>query len=134
VGELIMSGLQVCMGASLACSFGAAPSTLAVLPVNQVFAGTPAANVLDHLPLVNVLPFGVCSSPANPVVAAATAAAFGVLTPMPCVPATAAPWLPGNLKVLLRGAPALDASSRLLCLWGGSIQVSAPGQTVVTDG
>jgi hypothetical protein len=126
-------GLQVCMGASLACSFGVAPSTLTVLPVNRVLSGTPAANVLDHLPLVNVLPFGMCSSPSNPVVAAATAAAFGVLTPMPCVPATASPWRPGSTTALLGGAPALAHDSKLLCTWGGVIQVVAPGQVVVSD-
>lgn len=121
---------QVCSGASLQCSFGAAPSVLNVLPVNRTLtAGMPAANLQDHIPLLNVMPFGVCSSLANPTVAAATAAALGVLTPMPCVPATATPWIPGGAPSVLLGAvPALDANGTLMCNWGGVIKVVAPGQ------
>jgi len=122
--------VQVCMGALLRCSFGAVPGALAVLPLHRVLTGTPAANVTDHLPVVNVPSFGTCSSPANPVVAAATAAALGVLTPMPCVPLTPAPWMPGAATVVLGDAPALDASCTLACAWAGTIQVLTPGQAV----
>ena len=94
--------LQVCMGASMMCTFGAAPSSLVVLPKNKTFTNeVPDANIMDHIPLVNIMPFGMCSSIANPEVAAATAAALGVLTPMPCVPNTPAPWIPGAPTVLL---------------------------------
>jgi Domain of unknown function (DUF4280) len=123
--------MQVCMGATLQCSFGAAPSTLAVLPVNRTLTNTPDANIMDHIPLVNILPFGMCSSPSNPTVAAATAAALGVLTPMPCVPATPAPWVAGVPTVLIANMPALDNNSKLMCIWGGVIQVVYPGQTTV---
>ena len=121
--------IQVCMGATLQCSFGAAPSSLVVLPSNRVLTGTPAATIMDYAPLVNIMPFGMCSSPANPTVAAATAAALGVLTPMPCVPATAAPWIVGAPTVLIGGMPALDNNSKLMCNWGGVIQIVNPGQT-----
>jgi hypothetical protein len=124
-------GMQVAMGANLQCSFGAAPSALMVLPANKVMTGTPAANIMDGKPMVNILPFGVCNCPANPMVAAATAAALGVLTPMPCIPATAAPWAPGAPTVLVGGMPSLQNSSKLMCNWGGVIQVLAPGQTTV---
>jgi hypothetical protein len=119
---------QVCAGALLKCSFGAAPSSLVVLPVNCVFTGTPAANIMDGKPMVNVLPFGMCNSLANPMVAAATAAALGALTPMPCLPVTPAPWAPGAPTVLIKEMPALDNSSKLMCSWGGIIEVTMAGQ------
>jgi hypothetical protein len=127
-------GVQVVTGATLQCSFGAAPSSLVVLPTNKVLATTPAANIMDNKPMLNVLPFGVCMSLANPMVASATAAAMGVLTPMPCIPNTAAPWVPGCPKVMIGNMPALESNSKLMCNWGGVIQVLVPGQFTVQDG
>src|SRR5713226_7984209 len=100
---------QVVMGATMMCSFGMAPSSLIVLPVNRVqVGGQLAANIMDHVPMVNIPPFGMCMSIANPMVAAATAAALGVLTPMPCIPVTTAPWVPCPPTVLLANSPTLD--------------------------
>ena len=121
-------GIQVCTGAMMMCSFGVAPSSLVVLPANRTMTGTPAANIMDNKPIVNIPPFGMCNSPSNPMVAAATAAALGVLTPMPCIPVTAAPWAPGAPTVLIGNMPALNNSSKLMCNWGGVIQISVPGQ------
>lgn len=122
-------GFQIVSGAMMMCSFGAAPSALSVLPVNKVMVGgPPAANIMDNKPMVNVAPFGVCMSLANPTVASATAAALGVLTPMPCIPNTAAPWVVGAPTVLLGNMPALNDSSMLMCNWGGVIKVTVPGQ------
>jgi hypothetical protein len=124
--------LQVCMGASMMCTFGAAPSSLVVLPKNKTFTNeVPDANIMDHIPLVNIMPFGMCSSVANPEVAAATAAALGVLTPMPCVPNTPAPWIPGAPTVLLGYMPTLDNSSKLMCLWAGVITFETAGEVTV---
>lgn len=121
--------LQVVNTAQLMCSMGMAPSALVVLPINRVFSGNqPAANIMDHKPMLNILPFGMCRSPANPIVAAATAAALGVLTPMPCIPATPAPWVPGAVTVLLANFPSLDNTCKLNCMWAGVIQVVSPGQ------
>ncbi|HEU4870982.1 MAG TPA: DUF4280 domain-containing protein [Pyrinomonadaceae bacterium] len=122
---------QVCMGATLQCSFGAAPSSLVVLPVNRVLTQTPDANIMDNKPLVNIMPFGMCSSPSNPAVIAATAAALGVLTPMPCIPVIPAPWIPGAPTVLIANMPALDNTCKLMCAWAGVIQITNPGQTTV---
>jgi len=124
-------GQQVCMGALLQCSFGLAPSTLVVLPTNKALTTTPVATIADSQPVVNVPPFGMCQSIANPAVAAATAAALGALTPMPCLPVPAGPWAPGSPTVLIGGTPALNNSSKLICAWGGVISITSPGQLTV---
>jgi hypothetical protein len=73
----------------------------------------------------------MCTSLANPTVAAATAAALGVLTPMPCIPNTPAPWVTGAPTVLLGNAPTLDNVSKLMCVWAGVIQFITPGEMTV---
>jgi len=124
---------QVCNGAMLQCTMGLAPGSLVVLPVNRVMTSNlPAATIMDNKPLVNVMPFGMCQSPANPTVAAATAAAMGVLTPMPCIPNTPAPWAPGAPTVLIASQPALDNTSKLMCMWAGVISITVPGQMTHT--
>jgi hypothetical protein len=124
--------LQVCMGAMMQCSFGVAPSSLVVLPTNRVMTNmVPDANIMDHIPMVNIMPFGMCTSIANPTVAAATAAALGVLTPMPCIPATPAPWVAGAPTVLLGNFPSLDNVSQLMCMWAGVITFVDAGEVTV---
>lgn len=124
---------QVCNGATLQCMMGMAPSSLVVLPTNRVNTSEqPDANIMDYIPMVNIMSFGMCMSPANPEVASATAAAMGVLTPMPCVPVTTSPWVPGAPTVLLANNPTLDSTSTLMCMWGGVIQVVAPGEFTVS--
>lgn len=123
--------LLACGGAVLSCTMGVAPSSLMVLPVNRVVGSMPIANIMDNKPFLNVLPFGMCMSPANPAVAAATAAALGVLTPMPCTPMTPAPWVPGVPTVLVGNMPALDMNAKLTCAFGGMIQINVPGQVQI---
>ena len=115
----------------MTCTFGMAPSSLVVLPKSRVMATAPAANVMDMVPNMNIPPFGMCQSLSNPQVAAATAAALGVLTPMPCIPVPAGPWKPGSPTVMIGGMPALNNSCMANCAWGGMIQFSMPGQTNV---
>ncbi len=122
-------GFAVCGGAQIMCSFGMAPSALNVLPLNKTMSNTPIANIMDNKPMVNVMPFGMCTCLSNPTVASATAAALGVLTPMPCVPVLTAPWAPGSPTVLVGGQPALNNTSRLMCAYGGVIQILNPGTT-----
>jgi hypothetical protein len=119
-------GFAVCGGAALMCSFGAAPGTLMVTPANRCSTGMPIANIMDNKPFVNIMPFGMCTSPSNPSVAAASGA------PMPCVPNTTAPWTPGSPKVMIGGFPALNNSCKLMCMWAGVIQIQNPGQTAIT--
>jgi hypothetical protein len=121
--------LQVCNGAMLKCSMGMAPSTFVVTPEHKALSSNqPAANIMDNVPMKNIMPFGACRSPANPQVAAATAAAMGVLTPQPCIPVIPAPWVVGAPTVLLDGMPALNNTSKLMCAWAGVIEVTQPGQ------
>jgi len=124
--------LQVCMGAHMQCSFGMAPSAIIVLPVNRVNTNmVPDANIMDHVPITNIPPFGMCTTPTNPAVASATAAALGVLTPMPCVPVTPSPWVAGAPNVMLGNQPTLDNISTLLCNWGGVIKFVDAGEVTV---
>jgi hypothetical protein len=100
------------------------------LPV-EAMAG-PAAVVTSMVPLENILSFGMCQSLANPVVADATAAALGVLTPQPCEPVVTSPWLPGSMRVRIDGQPALISGSVCLCDWMGEISIDFPGQERVS--
>jgi hypothetical protein len=122
---------KVCMGAMLKCSFGAAPSPLTVIPQDRAMTGLPAATIMDNKPFVNIVPFGLCNSPANPAVAAAIAASLGAVTTAPCIPVTPAPWVPGAPTVLIGNKPALTQTSKCMCSWGGVIEISQPGQTTV---
>ena len=125
---------NVTTGAMLTCTFGVAPSTLNVLPIARVMVeGKPAATIFDMVPIMNIPPFGMCMSLANPTVAAATAAALGVLTPMPCIPVTT-PWKPGAMQTLVGGKPALTLGSTCQCAWAGVIMVGFPGSTRTMSG
>ena len=109
----------VAMSAMMACTSGTAPSTLIVTVPTVTAEMKPAANILDFVPITNIPPFGTCN--------VLTAAASGV--PTPCVPAVAAPWAPGSATVTLRGAPALNNTSKCVCSIGGSISITNPGTT-----
>ena len=121
--------IQVTSGAGLTCSFGTATGALTVGPHGALVqaAGAPAATIQDHTPMVNMGSFGMCTTPSNPQVAAATAAAMGTLTPQPCLPVVPVPWTPGSPTVLIDGQPALQSSSMCSCQWGGVITIVTPG-------
>jgi hypothetical protein len=116
---------HVVMGAVLECTMGASPSALIVTPEKMMLSSfVPAANIMDHIPIKNILPFVACKSPAN-VVALAAAAVTGVPA---CIPVTPAPWVPGSPTVLLQMMPCLNKDSKLQCVWGGTIQINFEGQ------
>ncbi|CAN5366588.1 DUF4280 domain-containing protein [soil metagenome] len=118
--------------AMLACTFGLAPSSLNVLPLSRVMIEKkPAATIADMAPMVNIPPFAMCNSLANPTVAAATAAALGVLTPMPCIPTPAGQWIPMAPRTMIGGKPALVSGSMLACAFGGQISITFPGAVTV---
>lgn len=112
------------------CMFGGAPCTLNVTSQQLCLAeGKPLGTIQDMKPGVNLPSFGMCMSLANPTVAAATAAALGVLTPQPCTMVPAGPWIPSNPKTLIQGKPVLTNEATLMCAFGaGQIQIISPGQ------
>ena len=125
-----MADSYVCSGAMMKCTMGTCPARLTVLPIRTVFlTGQPMANIIDHQTMVNLAPFGLCRSLAFPATAAATAAALGTLTPMPCMHNTPFPWIGGKMDYLVKGQPALLKSSKCQCLWGGTICLINDGQS-----
>ncbi|MDR0581295.1 MAG: DUF4280 domain-containing protein [Holosporaceae bacterium] len=125
-------GLGVCCGAITSCPFGAAPGTLTFLPTPMVMgAAGPMGTCMDTVPFLNIAPFGVCMSMANPTTAALTAAAFGVLTPGPCIPTPAGIWIPTKPTVMAKPGPLLTSDSMLMCAFGGIIKANVPAQFTV---
>lgn len=121
-------GLLCVNTAMCSCSFGMAPATLMASTASTVIAQNQIAATIMDLPKI---PFGMCSSLANPAVASATAAALGVLTPMPCTPTVPAPWAPGSPTVIIGGYPALNNSSKAMCAFAGVISIMmTPAVTV----
>ncbi len=120
-------------GALVRCSQGAAPAALSVLPLRAAAdEGRAVATIHDQTP-ANLSTFGMCRSPANPSVASATAAAQGVLTPMPCVPALPAPWSNGAGATTIEGVAALTADATCSCSWAGTLTVESSGSDVSAD-
>jgi hypothetical protein len=123
-----VSPQPVVAAAILECGMGTAPSVMVVLPTAQVMVeARPVAVVADNIPFLNLLPFGMCQSPANPMVMAATAAALGVLTPMPCLPMPAGPWNSQVSKTTVGGKAMLGSGGTLSCAYGGSISIKLAG-------
>jgi hypothetical protein len=121
----------VTTGAIAKCIFGAAPTVLNFLPTSKVMCPTPAGNISDFKPFLNIPPFAMCMSPANPAVAAATAAAMGVLTPMPCTPNISTPWIPMAPTKMIGPMPGITMNSMQVCKFGGLITINFPGQMLV---
>jgi len=121
--------MPVASGAVLMCPFGLSPGSLNPLPATTLVESKPPATIMDNLPFVNVMPFGLCTSLANPITAAQTTAALGVLTPGTCTPVIPAPWVPGSPTVLIGNKPALTNTSKCFCAYGGVITIVVPGTT-----
>ena len=126
-------GCGVCTGALTMCPFGLAPGSLMALPSTIMCSTGPMATCTNFAPFVNITPFGMCTSLLNPITAAQTAAALGVLTPGTCIPTPAGPWIPTKPTVLGMTGPLLTMESSLTCAFGGCIKVTMPAQfTVLT--
>ena len=127
-----MGAVAAC-GAMAQCPMGAAPAPVIFLPGTALAPTGPLGMIADCIPFMNIIPFGVCMSLANPSTAALTAAALGVLTPGPCLPTPAGTWLPTEPSALGIRGPVITADSMLICAFGGCIKLSIPGQVVITS-
>jgi hypothetical protein len=120
-----MPGPTVSMGAMTMCTFGAAPSTLMVLPISMTMTDClPAANIMAMAPIVNIVPFTICNAPTNPMVIAAKI----VGAPAPCIPLTVAPWIPTAPNVMMGEIPTLTADTMTMCIWAGVVKTTFPGE------
>jgi len=124
-------GACCCPGALLNCPMGMMPTPMIITPKTVLGPTGPMANCLDCAPFMNIAPFGLCKSLLNPTTAALTAAAFGVLTPGPCIPSPAGMWIPTKPNVICLTSPVLVDNSILPCAFGGVIKITMPGQFVV---
>ena len=114
---------RVVNNAVTVCSKGTMPSVLLVGDEHDwVIENENTANVGDHVPITNIVPFGLCKSMANPAVAAAQG------TPQPCIPITPMEWSPGEKSVILDKHKALHDQSICPCVWKGIIAITDAGQ------
>ena len=117
----------VTAGATLRCSMGSATSALQVVDARTVNdGGKPVAIVSDAKALVNILPFGQCSSTANPRYSPRQR----VLPP--CTPVFPASWIPGSPSVKAGGLPLLNSGCQCPCQYGGVVTILTPGQQTTT--
>lgn len=121
--------MPVVTGAQMMCAMGTSPSVFNASPKPVLVESLPAGTIMDNVPFLNVPPFGLCTSLMNPITAAQTTAAAGVLTPGTCTPMLPAPWVPGSPTVMLGGIPALNNTCMCMCAYGGVIQITNPGTT-----
>lgn len=128
--------IVVVTGASLMCPFGTTPATLtASSQTTCLGCSKPVATIGDVATGSNISTFGMCSSMANPQVAAATAAAMGVLTPQPCSMVPAGVWSTSGSTIIVGGKPVLTNDGSLMCGNGmGKISITNPGQTTIVTG
>lgn len=118
-----MPAPQVVASAMSMCTFGLGPSVVQILPVNRILSSAmPAGNIQDFVPFMNIVPFPLCASPANPIVIAQ----LGV--PGACLPVVPGPWFVGDPTVINGSMPALIMGSQCVCAYGGLISPIIPGQ------
>jgi hypothetical protein len=151
-------------GAEIKCSFGLRTSNVVVPLSHGVFIHSIAQlTIYDYKPMVNILPFGGCTSPENPSVQAAAAAMSVAMQAKPkgfiekvisffckpkdnaqddsfvsqcagvCTPIIVTPWQNGKDIVEIDGKPALLASSCVSCLYKGEITFTTDGQSESTE-
>jgi len=100
----------VTTGALLKCSCGSMPTPLTSSNTTVEIAGQLACTTSDKIPLVNIVPFGICKT-----------------TKIPCMPALTV-WLDFQWDVKFGGANPLLNTSWIMCGLGGKVEVQHTGQ------
>jgi hypothetical protein len=78
---------------------------------------------MDHKAGTNLATFIMCTTTANPAVAANKGA------PAPCVPGLPAPWTSGAPNMTVHDEVILQDSSTLKCAYTGEISIVQPSQS-----
>ena len=101
-------------GATIECTGSRKKSFLVVPPSFMIeVGGQHSANIKQHKPIENILPFGICEiQPGKP----------------PCIPVTPTPWEPGETTVDFGQEPTLEVKSKCKCSHGGIIEFVNSGQ------
>ncbi|WP_119343073.1 DUF4280 domain-containing protein [Facilibium subflavum] len=117
------SMMLTCATSQVMCSFAIAPGVYSSIRPMVMVNNKPAANINDHIPMVNLTPFPGCSSPTNPLM-------NPLVYPWPCMPMSA-PFVPSNVMTMIQGAPVNTLSNKALCSYasGGVVSFMNPNQT-----
>ncbi len=118
-------------GSIISCSCGDIPIPFDILPIHDLLIeDVPGGNIMDFIPFVNIVDFGICTSIANPAVLAILI--FTGNQEGPCIPIITTPWMPGSFKVQVGGSPAILTNSTTICVWAGEISFDLPLAFTVT--
>ncbi|HEY6508152.1 MAG TPA: DUF4280 domain-containing protein [Vicinamibacterales bacterium] len=112
------------VGSTITCSFG---QTGVLGGVSTVLVeGTPALTVMDAIPMVNIMPMGMCISVANPMGMGKPPPPAGPgPTPIACIPIPITTWVPPMAPTkLVMKKPVLTQGSTCTCQWAGVITIA----------
>ncbi len=99
----------VVQGVKVKCSLGAMTNVLNTdVGHGVLYQGKPVLNANDHMPMLNITPFGMCGN-------------------KPCAIATPLAWQLCNDDFMIDGAPALTMDSVCTCMLGGVISIVKEG-------
>lgn len=106
-----------CANGSISCNI------MVVDPTRKMKSDGQKVVIESDTSIENIKTFGMCNNLCNPSVAEATAAAQGVLTPMPCKPSLVGRWQRNVKKISVNGKKVVSKKSTLKCAFGGCISI-----------
>jgi hypothetical protein len=105
-------------GATLECSKGTSTCQLCTPGRKSIqINGKLQANINDSKPNKNIKPFGKCKHGKK----------------KPYTPKIYMSWIGGKDDLIVEDAPVLLSTSRVMCVYGGSIKIENDGQTPKTN-